>query len=175
MTVPAPSLPEPSERRLTPTGAPVGILGLLAVLVALAVSLLATPSASAAPLVRARSAVAPIAAPITQRVGPHEPKLPGESRIRAPAYDQTVVASGVGAEAEPTVVNLGGEGKVPGAINQQPPNALSPAWGASRTEVAGKSLGELQATGDPYVVAENTALPFRSGSVDQVITNSVEL
>ncbi len=99
VTVPAPSLPEPSERRLPPAGAPVGILGFLAVLVALAVSLLAAPSASAAPLLRARNAVAPIAAPITQRVGPHEPKLPGESRQRAPGYHQTAVASGVGAEA----------------------------------------------------------------------------
>jgi hypothetical protein len=80
-----------------------------------------------------------------------------------------------GAEAEPTVVNLGGEGEVPGAINQQPPNALSQSWGASRTEVAGKSLAELRALGEQYVISENTALPFGSASVDQVLTNSVPI
>ena len=74
-----------------------------------------------------------------------------------------------------TVVNLGGEGEVAGAINQQPANALADGWGTSRTAVAGKSLSELRAAGDSYVVADNTALPFADGSIDQVITNSVPI
>jgi hypothetical protein len=82
---------------------------------------------------------------------------------------------GVEGSSEQTVVNLGGEGEVPGAINQQPASALEPEWGASRTEVAGKSLTELQALGEQYVVADNSALPFAATSIDQVITNSVPI
>ena len=76
-------------------------------------------------------------------------------------------------EGEPTFVSLGGQGEVPGAINPQPPSSLEPEWGASRTDVAGKSLAELRAFGDSYAVSENTALPFPNASVDQVTTNSV--
>ena len=90
----------------------------------------------------------------------------------------TGAAGGVfgGSEAaDAVVVNLGGEGEVPGAINQQPPNSLLPGWGASRIEVGGKPLVELRSLGQPYVVAENTALPFPNASIDQVITNSVPI
>jgi hypothetical protein len=73
----------------------------------------------------------------------------------------------------PKVVNIGGGGEVAGAINVQIPAARNPGWGASRSEVAGKSLPQLAANGDVYVVAKNTNLPFASGSVDKVITNSV--
>ena len=53
------------------------------------------------------------------------------------------------------------------------------AW-SFRYELAGRSqsgrtLAELRATGDDYVVASNTALPFRTGSVDGVVTNSVPI
>jgi ubiquinone/menaquinone biosynthesis C-methylase UbiE len=58
---------------------------------------------------------------------------------------------------------------------QQIPAALDAGWGASRSAVAGKSLAELRAMGDSYVVAENTALPFANASIDRVLTNSVPI
>lgn len=73
---------------------------------------------------------------------------------------------------QPLRVNLGGEGEVPGVINQQGPWALDPAWGSSRD---GKTLQELQAAGHQFVIADNKHLPFASGSVDEVITNSVPI
>jgi hypothetical protein len=84
-------------------------------------------------------------------------------------------AAGGAGSGIPRVVNLGGEGEVPGAINQQIAAALRPGWGASRTEVAGKSLAELRQMGDAYIVSENTALPFANASIDRVITNSVPI
>ena len=46
------------------------------------------------------------------------------------------------------VVNIGGEGEIPGAINVQYPGALDATWGASRVDVGGKTLAELQALGE---------------------------
>src|SRR5262245_15741429 len=69
-------------------------------------------------------------------------------------------------------VNLGGEGEVPGGINQQGPWALDPSW---RSSQEGKTLQELQAEGHQFVIADNTHLPFADGSVDEVITNSVPI
>jgi len=68
------------------------------------------------------------------------------------------------------VVNLGGEGEVGGAINQNLPVILDPGWASS---ASGQSLSDLQAAGNQFVVSSNTELPFATGSVQTVITNSV--
>jgi hypothetical protein len=75
-----------------------------------------------------------------------------------------VIAGGVGgggggAGGGEVEVNLGGEGEVPGAINVQGPWTMDANW----RSVGGETLPELAAKGDPYVVADNQALPFRGG------------
>lgn len=69
-------------------------------------------------------------------------------------------------------VNLGGEGEVPGVLNQQGPWVLNSAWRSSRE---GKTLQELRAKGHRFVIAANTHLPFAADSVDEVITNWVPI
>jgi len=69
-------------------------------------------------------------------------------------------------------VNLGGEGEVPGVINQQGPWVFDPNWTSSRD---GKTLAELQADGHVFVFCSNTQLPFADDSVDEVITNNVPI
>jgi hypothetical protein len=69
-------------------------------------------------------------------------------------------------------VNLGGEGEVPGLLNQQGPWVLDPAWRSSR---GGKTLRELRALGHQFVIAHNKYLPFAAGSVDEVLTNFVPI
>jgi RHS repeat-associated protein len=66
-------------------------------------------------------------------------------------------------------VNLGGEGEITGVINQQGRWVLDKAWRSAH----GESLKELQAKGNQFVISNNTNLPFRTGSVDQVFTNGV--
>jgi RHS repeat-associated protein len=73
---------------------------------------------------------------------------------------------------ENIVVNLGGEGEVPGAINQQGPWILQPTWASSQ---AGQSLSQLQQQGNQFVISSNTQLPFANGSVGTVITNNVPI
>jgi hypothetical protein len=70
-------------------------------------------------------------------------------------------------------VNLGGEGEDPGVLNQQPPFALGPTWFSWRH--GGKTLRELASAGIPFIIADNTNLPFADGSMDEVITNSVPI
>jgi hypothetical protein len=75
-------------------------------------------------------------------------------------------------QSSPLRVNLGGEGEVPGVINQQGPWVLDPGWRSSKE---GKTLQELVAEGHQFVIADNKRLPFASDSVDEVITNSVPI
>ncbi len=63
-----------------------------------AVAGLVAPTASAAPLLHPQTRVAAIAEPTGQLVGPHASVLPGESRQRAPSYDQPATGSSVAAE-----------------------------------------------------------------------------
>jgi hypothetical protein len=72
----------------------------------------------------------------------------------------------------PLRVNLGGEGEVPGVINQQGPWVLDPAWRSSRD---GKTLAELLAQGHTFVIADNRTLPFADDCFDEVITNAVPI
>ena len=71
-------------------------------LVALLVALLAllAPPASAASLLHPETRVAAITEPAGQLVGPSRSVLPGESRERAPSYDQNATSSSVAAEGE---------------------------------------------------------------------------
>lgn len=68
-------------------------------------------------------------------------------------------------------VNLGGEGEVPGVLNQQPPWALGPNWFSAY----GQTMAELRAAGIPFIYCPNDRLAFNDGSVDVVYTNSVPI
>ena len=71
-----------------------------------------------------------------------------------------------------TTINLGGEGEVPGVVNQQRPVALSAGWGACST---GDTLERLASLGHDFLICNNTHLPINDDSVDLVITNSVPI
>lgn len=102
------------------------------------------PAASATSLPHPQIRVAAIERSADPFVGPSQTLLPGSGRPRAPSYDQNATGSSVAAEGgAPTVLNIGGEGEVPGAINVQYEGALSPNWAASGPDVAGKSPVEL--------------------------------
>lgn len=63
-------------------------------------------------------------------------------------------------------VDLGGEGEVPGIINQQGPWViLDPRWRSSRD---GKTFAELVADGHNFLICPNSPLPFPDESVDLV-------
>jgi hypothetical protein len=69
-------------------------------------------------------------------------------------------------------ISLGGEGEVPGVINQQGSWALDPNWRCSRD---GRTLQELVADGHVFLICPNVPLPFPDGSVDRVYTDSVPI
>jgi hypothetical protein len=71
-----------------------------------------------------------------------------------------------------TTINLGGEGEIPGVVNQQRPAALSAAWGSSTN---GETLEQLAVAGNDFLLCDNTRLPLNDDSVDLVITNSVPI
>ena len=73
------------------------------------------------------------------------------------------------------VVNLGGEGEVPGVLNQQPPWALSSGWRSTMIGNPGKTIRELKAEGHQFVIAPNDRLPYADESVDVVYTNGVPI
>jgi len=69
------------------------------------------------------------------------------------------------------VVNLGGEGEVPGALNVQGEWVQDPLWRSSRK---GETLSALLASNHQFLFITNFGiLPFPDNSVDQVITNDV--
>jgi hypothetical protein len=74
--------------------------------------------------------------------------------------------------SDPLRINLGGEGEIPGVLNQQGPWALLPSWFSARE---GKTLRELQADGHRVIICHNTNLPFPDNWFDVVYTNSVPL
>lgn len=143
------------------------LAAIVTVMVVGIVTLLAVP-ASVSTLAGAGNGVGVIAHSAGQRVGPHDGIRPGEGRARAPNYDRIVSASCVGAEAAPTIVNLGGEGEVAGAVTFSRQGSGEASILHSRT--AQRVAVESQ---QPVVMAEGNNLPFRTGSVDQVWTNNV--
>ena len=72
-------------------------------------------------------------------------------------------------------VNLGGEGEIPGILNQQPPFALSTGWRSTTIGNPGKTIRDLEAEGHQFVIAPNDRLPFTDESVDVVYTSSVPI
>jgi RHS repeat-associated protein len=104
--------------------------------------------------------------------GPPIARLLG--KVVGAAADGAVVAEGAAAAGGTpgVILNLGGEGEVAGAINFQGKWVLDPAW---RSSANGQTLRELQAAGNQFVVGSNTAVPFQTGSVPTVITNSVPI
>lgn len=148
---------------------------LLAALAAVLAFVMPAGTASASGPPAAQTRVGAITPAVTTVVGVHECITAGQRPVWGPSQLRLALGHCVASEEVPRVVNLGGEGEIAGAINQQIPAALNAGWGASRSAVAGKSLAELRAMGDSYVVAENTALPFANGSIDRVVTNSVPI
>lgn len=67
-------------------------------------------------------------------------------------------------------INLGGEGEIPGVINQQGPWVLNPVWRCSRD---GHTFQELVNDGHVFIICSNLTLPFPDASVDVVYTNGV--
>ena len=74
--------------------------------------------------------------------------------------------------SQPFRINLGGEGEVPGIINQQGPWILDTSW---RSSLHGWTLPQLLSLGHSFLIAPNTSLPLPDGIVDEVITNSVPI
>ena len=66
-------------------------------------------------------------------------------------------------------VNLGGEGEIPGVLNQQPPAALRPNW----RSVTGKTVAELVQAGHRFLICPNDVITLPDDSVDSVYTNNV--
>lgn len=68
-------------------------------------------------------------------------------------------------------INLGGEGEIPGVLNQQGPWVLTDVrWRSSRD---GKTFAELIGEGHHFLICPNTALALPDDSVDVVYTNGV--
>lgn len=68
------------------------------------------------------------------------------------------------------IINLGGEGEHPGAINVNLDCVLHPDWCASRDGTT--MLPDVKQSG-PVVVARSDCLPFAPGCADKILTNSV--
>jgi len=68
-------------------------------------------------------------------------------------------------------INLGGEGEIPGVLNQQRPFCLTPAWLSLR----GETIAQMTARGIPVLICPNDALALPDESVDVVYTNSVPI
>jgi hypothetical protein len=72
--------------------------------------------------------------------------------------------------ASPYRVNLGGEGEVPGALNQQGPWVIQAGWSSS---AGGHTLGQLLAMGHEFLICDNLTIPLPDGCADEVVTSSV--
>jgi hypothetical protein len=66
-------------------------------------------------------------------------------------------------------INLGGDGEIPGVLNQQGPWALNPNW----ESVDGRPLAALVADGHAFLICPNTQLPLPDESCGVVSTNNV--
>ncbi len=98
MPEPATAVSGACRRRLGAHQARVGVVAVMVAMLVGLVGLLTAPAASATPILRAQTAVAPHGVAAGQRVGAHEAVLAGQRRARAPGYDQMAVGSGVAPE-----------------------------------------------------------------------------
>jgi len=76
---------------------------------------------------------------------------------------------------EPFCVNLGGEGEIVGAWNQQPPFATAASWRSTTILNRNKTIADLESEGHIIIICENDRLSFDAESVDVVYTNSVAI
>jgi hypothetical protein len=68
-------------------------------------------------------------------------------------------------------INLGGEGEVPGVLNQQGRwVVVQPGW---RSSQANQSFEDLVRAGHQFLIADNISLPLPDDSFDQVLTNNL--
>jgi hypothetical protein len=73
----------------------------------------------------------------------------------------------------PFRINLGGEGEVPGVLNQQGRwVVLQSGWRSSR---AGLPFEDLVRAGHSFLICDNTSLPLPDECCDEVVTNSVPI
>ena len=70
----------------------------------------------------------------------------------------------------PWRINLGGEGEVPGVLNQQGRWVLRRGYRSSR---GSRTFAQLVNAGHQFLLADNVNLPIPDESFDEVITNSV--
>ncbi len=68
-------------------------------------------------------------------------------------------------------INLGGEGEVPGVLNQQGRwVVLLSSWRSSQT---GETFADLVRLGHDFLIADNVRLSLPDDAFDEVITNNI--
>ncbi len=70
----------------------------------------------------------------------------------------------------PFRVNLGGEGEVPGVLNQQGRWVFGPHYHSSQGSL---TFAQMVAAGHDFLIADNTSIPLPDACCDEVITNNV--
>jgi hypothetical protein len=116
----------------------------------------------------------PAPAPVETESTAGGPSSPGQGSQAAESAG-TRPQSAAPHEPPPTrlVLNVGGEGEVPGALNVQGRWVLDPSW---RSSQGGQTLEALQAQGHEFhIVDDMSQLPFKTDSAQTVHTNSVPL
>ena len=84
----------------------------------------------------------------------------------------TSTTSDVETSAPLVVINVGGEGEVPGAINVNGTWLNTPGWKSGHA--GNPTLADLQAQGHEFrLVDDMSKMPFADESVDEVYINSV--
>jgi hypothetical protein len=149
----------------------LGLLGLIATILAPLLGFLAPP-ASATPLLQPQTRVAAIEHPAGQIVGPHSSVLAGEGRERAPTYDGSATGSSVAAEggaaaesavsAPPTVVI--------GAMEDLGADAIGPNEETLASRLPGDTgsrLGNWLNNRDVLQTAMDEGQPIRDATVDE--------
>ncbi len=77
--------------------------------------------------------------------------------------------------ANKILLNIAGEGEVPGVLNQQPPFALLPGWVSTTIRNPQKTISELVTEGHDFLICPNERLSLADESVDVVYTNNVRI
>ena len=70
------------------------------------------------------------------------------------------------------VVNLGGEGEVPGVLNQQDGVCVERYWHVARTR---ETFAEAVRRGLPFLICPNDALTLPDGCADAVVSSDVPI
>jgi hypothetical protein len=69
----------------------------------------------------------------------------------------------------PMRVNLGGEGEIPGVLNQQGRWVVDPSYSSSTSQ----TLAQMVNAGHQFLIADNVSIPLPDSCCDEVITNNV--